>query len=162
MLKVGDRAPDFTARTTDDREVTLSGLRGKNVVLYFFPKAFTTGCTIEAKQFRDASPDLQAFGAEVFGVSTDEHERQCEFATSIKAASPMIGDADSRISKSFGILWPILGLARRVTFVIDREGVIRGVFHHELQVGKHVDGALELLRRLPKERFRTAPRRSRR
>src|SRR5690348_12840566 len=104
MLKVGDRAPDFQSKTTEGTVVRLSELRGKNVVLFFFPKAFTTGCTIETKQFRDASPDITALGAVVIGISCDRHQTQCDFATSLKATFPMIGDESGSIGKSYGVL----------------------------------------------------------
>ncbi len=89
-----------------------------------------------------------ALGAETIGVSGDHHETQCDFAASIRADFPMIGDASGAVTKKFGVLWPLVGLARRATFVIDRDGIIRGVFHHELQVARHLDDVLALLRRL--------------
>jgi peroxiredoxin len=148
MLKVGERAPDFTAETTDGRTITLSELRGRPVVLYFFPKAFTKGCTIETKRFRDAQSSLTEFGVEVIGVSADDHKTQCDFAASLNANFPMIGDSTGKITKAYGVLWPLIGLPRRITFVIDREGIVRGVLDFELQIGKHLDETLALLRKL--------------
>ena len=149
MLKVGDRIPEFTAQTADGKTIRSAELRGKHVVLYFFPKAFTTGCSIETKQFRDAYPDLQKAGAEVLGVSVDDGKTQNDFACSLGVSFPMIGDHGKQLSKQFGVLWPLLGVPRRVTFLIDKEGVIRGVFNHELQIGRHLDDALALLKTLP-------------
>jgi peroxiredoxin Q/BCP len=151
MIRVGDKAPDFDVETSTGKRVRLSELRGKRVVLYFFPKAFTTGCSIETKHFRDVYPEFTDLGAEVVAVSSDKHETQCEFASSLSVQFPMVGDSDKRISKAYGVLWPILGVDRRITFVIDEEGIVRGVFDHELLVHKHIEDALALLRSMPKK-----------
>jgi peroxiredoxin len=84
----------------------------------------------------------------VLAVSTDKHETQCDFATSLNIEFPMIGDSDKQVGKKYGVLWPVIRLDRRVTFVIDEEGVVRGVYNHELLPLKHVDDALSLLRQL--------------
>jgi peroxiredoxin len=148
MLKVGDPAPHFRVKTTTGEEVSLDALRGKLVVVYFFPKAFTPGCKRETIRFRDAYPDIQALGGEVVGVSVDDYETQCDFAASTKATFPMVGDGDKEISRQFGVLRPWLRLDRRVTFVLDRDGVVRGVFEHEFQISRHLDDVLHLLERL--------------
>lgn len=148
MLKVGDRAPPFEVKATDGRTLTAETLRGKPYVLYFFPKSFTPGCTIETKHFRDAYPDLRKLGVEVIGVSADGHETQCDFAQSTGATFPMVGDSDGQLIESFDVKWPIFRRAMRVTYVVDGEGLVRGVFHHELDVKKHladVKSALEKL-----------------
>ena len=147
MLKIGDQAPDFTATATDGRTVRLSELRGTRVVMYFFPKAFTTGCTIETRQFRDAYPELKALGVEVIGVSADSHETQCDFAAKENVSFPMIGDASRSIGKSYDALWPLLAVNQRITYVIDESGRIERVFHHELRVGKHLEEVRAYLQR---------------
>lgn len=139
MLRVGDQVPAFEARATDGRTLTAESLRGKAYVLYFFPKSFTKGCTLETKRFRDAYPELRALGIEVIGVSSDTHETQCEFAQSTGASFPMVGDAGGALLERFRVRWPLVGLAMRVTYLVDARGTIRGVFHHELDVGKHVE-----------------------
>lgn len=139
MLKVGDRAPDFAATAQDGKAVKLSELRGKRVVMFFFPKAFTRGCTIETRQFRDHYSELAALGAEVLGVSVDDSEKQCEFASREGVPFPMIGDATRGIGRSYDVLWPLLNVAQRVTYVIGPDGIIEAVFHHELMVGKHLE-----------------------
>ena len=139
MLKVGDRAPDFTATAQDKKTVKLSELRGKRVVLFFFPKAFTRGCTIETRQFRDHYSELAALGAEVLGVSIDSSEKQCEFASREGVPFPMIGDPSRGIGRSYDVLWPVLNVAQRVTYVVGPDGIIEAVFHHELLVGKHLE-----------------------
>lgn len=148
MIKVGEKAPEFRVKTTTGEEVTNETFRGKILVLYFFPKAFTGGCTIETKQFRDAAPELRELGAEVLGVSVDSLETQCAFAKSLDASFAMIGDHDKKVSKAFDVLWPIIGKAQRVTFVIDGDGIVRGTFHHEVLVGKHLSDVRALVKKL--------------
>jgi peroxiredoxin len=146
MLKVGDRAPRFEAKATDGRTLTPEALRGKPYVLYFFPKSFTPGCTIETKHFRDAYPELRKLGVEIIGVSADPHDTQCDFAQSTGATFPMVGDEGGQLIESFDVKWPIFRRAMRVTYLVDSEGIVRGVFHHELDVKKHladVKAALE-------------------
>jgi peroxiredoxin len=139
MLSVGDRAPDFTALATDGQMLVLSQLRGRPVVIYFFPHAFTPGCTMETRRFRDNYDDLHRLGVEVIGISTDDHEKQCRFAQAEKVKFPLIGDKGAEIQALFGVKRPILSSNRRVTYVIDEEGLIAAVFHHEFQVLRHMD-----------------------
>lgn len=154
MLDVGVTAPEFESESFDGRKVRLRDLRGKPVVLYFFPKAFTPLCTVETRRFRDNYPDLKELGAEVIGVSTDTLATQCDFAQRQEVSFPLLADPDRRISAAYGVLWPLVPRARRVTFVIGETGKIELVSWHEFQVSKHLD---EVLRHLQK-RPRGAPR----
>jgi peroxiredoxin Q/BCP len=147
MLAVGDEAPDFTAQTTDGRTLRLSELRGRVVIIYFFPKAFTGGCTIETNRFRDNYDELKALGAEVIGISTDDHEKQCRFAAAREVQFPLVGDATQVISESYGVLGRFLPGNKRVTYVIDEGGRVAAVFHHELQVLRHIDDVKAFLQR---------------
>lgn len=139
MLSVGEAAPNFSARTTDGQVLTLSELRGRPIVIYFFPHAFTPGCTAETRRFRDNYDDLRAFGAEVIGISTDDYEKQCKFAAAEKVKFPLIADKGAEIQSLYGVKRPILKSNRRVTYIIDEEGVIAAMFHHEFQVLRHMD-----------------------
>jgi peroxiredoxin Q/BCP len=139
MLSIGDRAPDFAARTSDGQMLSLLQLRGKPVVIYFYPHAFTPGCTAETRRFRDNYDELQRFGAEVIGISSDDHEKQCRFAQAEKVRFPLIGDKKGEIQALYDVKRPILSSNRRVTYVIDEEGVVAAVFHHEFQVLRHMD-----------------------
>lgn len=126
MIKPGEPAPDFVAAATTGNTIQLSKLRGRTVVLYFFPRAFTSGCTIEALSFRDGYGDFQRIGVEVIGVSTDAFDRQCRFATQHKLPFPLVGDATKTISRAYGVVsW--LGLDKRITVVIDPEGKVKSV-----------------------------------
>ena len=147
MVKVGDPAPGFSARTTSGETVTLASLRGRPVVIYFFPKAFTMGCTVETRQFRDNYEELRQLGAEVIGISVDKFDQQCRFAHDNKLPFALVGDEDKRICESYGVLWPLIRLPQRITFVIDEQGLVQAVFHHEVQISRHLDDVMHFLER---------------
>ena len=131
MLSIGAEAPDFEAETTAGRRVHLAKLRGRWVVRFFFPKAFTPGCTVETRRFQQRLPELRSFDVEVLGVSGDSHERQCDFAASLDVEFPMIGDRGGAIAKRYQAKRPLLNLDRRITYVIDPEGKIALAFQDE-------------------------------
>jgi thioredoxin-dependent peroxiredoxin len=139
MLKVGDRAPSFSLKDHEGRELRSDALLAKGpVVVYFYPKDFTPGCTQEACLFRDAYADLDGHGATIIGVSADDDASHKKFAERYRLPFSLVADVDRSLSKSFGVTRP-LGLgAWRVTYVIDTAGVIRGAFHHELTMSKHL------------------------
>ena len=145
MLKVGDRAPAIDAMTSSGTRFVLAAQDGLCTVVYFFPKAFTPGCTVETKSFRDNHVELEIAGATVVGISTDDLATQCNFARSIKTPFPMIGDNDSSISRAYDVLWPIIGVAKRVTYVINVEQQIEAVFRHEIDVKSHRDDVLRFV-----------------
>jgi peroxiredoxin len=146
VLEVGAVAPDFAAESFDGRKIRLAELRGRPVVLYFFPKAFTPICTIQTGRFRDSYADLVELGAEVIGVSSDRLDTQCEFGRRHNVTFPLLADPERDISVAYGVLWPIVPRARRVTFVISEKGVIELVVWHEFQVSKHLDEVFRYLR----------------
>jgi peroxiredoxin len=145
MVKVGDPAPNFSARATSGEAVTLASLRGRPVVIYFFPKAFTMGCTVETRQFRDNYEELRRLGAEVIGISPDKFDQQCRFATDNRLPFPLVGDEDKRICEAYGVLWPLIKLPQRITFVVDEQGIVQATFHHEVQISRHLDDVLHFL-----------------
>jgi peroxiredoxin len=150
MLHVGSRLPNFEVKTTEGQLISDVSLRGAPCVIFFFPRAFTSGCIHEAKAFRDAYPRFRELGVEIVGVSTDPLPRQCKFAEWAGAAYPMIGDADGSLAKAFGVLWPIVSIAKRATFVVDAEGVVRSRFHFEIGIDRHVSHAESMARTLKK------------
>lgn len=136
-------APEIDALASDGKRFRLSAQSSKLcTVIYFFPKAFTPGCTKETKRFRDNYAELELAGASVVGISTDDQETQCRFAESLRAPFPMIADADKKISNAFGVLWPIVGLPRRVTFIVNPLRTIDAVFEHNVQIARHRDDVL--------------------
>lgn len=147
MLKPGERAPDFSAPDPEGRRRSLAEFRGRWVVLYFFPKAFTPGCTAESKRFRDNHSELQALGAEVVGISPDRVEVQCRFSDSLKLTYPLLSDADHAVGEAYGVRRTLIPIDKRVTYVVDPGGLVQAVFHHEVQVSRHLDDVLHFLRK---------------
>jgi thioredoxin-dependent peroxiredoxin len=123
MVAIGDAAPDFEAPIQDGTPLKLSSLRGAPVVLYFYPKADTTGCTIEAKGFRDVYPEFQSRNVHVVGVSVDDCPMQQAFAQKYGLPFPLVADTSKKVSTMYGVLGPH-GTARRVTFLIDAGGKV--------------------------------------
>lgn len=154
-MDVGERAPAFEAMTTEGKPFVLSDFTSttqpaKYLVLYFFPKAFTPGCTKEARRFRDNHEDIEALGGLVIGVSVDDLAVQCDFARENHLSFPLIADHDEKMSKLFGVTRGFLPFNKRVTFILDKEGVVVARFHHEVQVLKHVDDVVDFLKALPR------------
>lgn len=129
-LKGGDKAPDFTAKDQNGKTVSLSDFKGKNVILYFYPKDDTPGCTAEACDFRDNYQSLLGKGFAVIGVSTDDEKSHKKFESKYSLPFPLIADPDKSIVETYGV-WveknmygrKYMGTAR-TTFLIDATGVI--------------------------------------
>lgn len=126
MLAVGDLAPDFSVPLADGTTRSLSSYRGRPVIVYFFPKANTTGCTIETRGFSERYPTIERAGIEVIGISVDSAETQAAFGQRCAARFPLVGDRSKEIARRYGVLG-FLGIAKRVTFLVDSEGRIREV-----------------------------------
>ena len=134
QLTSGDKAPDFTAKDQDGKKVSLKDFRGKKVVLYFYPKNFTPGCTTEACNLRDNYADLKEAGMVVIGVSPDEAESHKKFEEEYELPFTLLADPDKKIIEKYGV-WgeknmygkKSMGLFR-TTFLIDEKGVIYQVF----------------------------------
>jgi thioredoxin-dependent peroxiredoxin len=124
MLAVGDTAPDFAVPQPDGSTRSLSDYRGRAVILFFFPKANTGGCTLETRGFVERYDAFQSAGFEVVGVSIDTPETQGRFAAKCGSRFPIVGDPHKEITGAYGVLG-IWGVAKRVTFLIDGEGRIR-------------------------------------
>jgi peroxiredoxin len=143
VLRAGDLAPEIDATASDGNRFRLSAQSTRLcTVIYFFPKAFTPGCTKETIRFRDNFAELEIAGASVVGISTDDHQTQCAFADSLHAPFPMIADADKRISTAYGVLMPLIKIPRRVTFIVNALRTIDAVFEHNIQIAKHRDDVL--------------------
>ena len=146
-LAVGDRAPDFALPSATGATVRLSDFRGKKaVVLYFYPKDDTPGCTKEACGFRDSYEEFTQAGAEVIGVSSDSGESHKGFASKYKLPFTLLSDRGGQLRKQYGVPATLGLLPGRVTFVIDREGMVRHVFNSQLAATRHVGEALAALR----------------
>lgn len=140
------RAAEFSAQDQSGEVVSLSSLSGAPVVLYFYPRDATPGCTVEACAFRDAWDRLQATGARVLGVSTDNVESHRTFAEEHQLPFSLLADEDGAIAASYGVA-VMAGYAARTTFIIDGSGVIRRVFEN-VDPAVHVDEVLATLAEL--------------
>jgi peroxiredoxin Q/BCP len=146
---VGATAPDFTLPDRNGKPVRLSEFRGKKaVVLYFYPKDDTPGCTAESCSFRDQYQDFQDAGAEVVGVSSDGEASHTKFADKHRLPFVLLSDRGGAVRKQYGVPATLGLLPGRVTFVIDRGGVVRHVFNSQFQATKHVAEALAALKTL--------------
>lgn len=151
-LKVGDKMDDYpnyykVLRSSQGGSVSLSSFKGKKpVVLFFYPKAATPGCTKEACRFRDEFSRFEAAGAAVFGISSDTPEENAAFAKSNNLQFPLLSDQGSILRKTFGIKADLLGLLPgRQTYVIDVNGQVVLSFNDQFNVEQHVDEALRAL-----------------
>jgi peroxiredoxin Q/BCP len=146
---VGERAPDFVLPTAAGGRFHLSDLRGRRaVVLYFYPKDETLGCTAEACAFRDNYEVFAKAGAEVVGVSGDTEESHRAFAAHHHLPFVLLSDRDGAVRKRYGVARWFGILDGRVTFVIDRDGIVRHVFDSQLQATRHVREALATIQDL--------------
>jgi len=144
-LVKGVEAPDFEAESTYGR-IKLSQFRGKRVVLYFFPKAFTPGCTRETEKFAQLYEEFKKLNAEVIGVSVDSLSTQQRFADKYGVRFPLVSDKDKSISKLYGVLNERGTSAQRVTFIIDENGKIIEILKNLRSAEEHVVKALEILK----------------
>jgi len=133
-METGQPAPDFTLPDQSGQEVTLSQLRGSPVVLYFYPKDDTPGCTKEACAFRDAFPDYQARGARILGISPDSIDAHARFVRKYNLPFSLLADTRHEVCEAYGV-WKARSLygrkflgVERTTFVIDGKGIVRAIF----------------------------------
>lgn len=151
-LNSGDPAPDFAAIAHNGQQVRLADFRDKNVVVvYFYPKDGSTLCTKQACGFRDAYEDFAKLGAVVIGVSADSLQRHRDFAARSILPFLLLSDREGSLRKSYRVPKTLGILPGRVTFVIDKQGIIRHVFRALFSAEKHVTEALKVVRELVRE-----------
>lgn len=141
MLQINDTVPDFRAETSDGATIQLSDYREKkNVILFFYPKAFSPACTKQACQFRDDYETLQSNECEIIGISFDNPDKHTQFKDANRLPYHLISDTDKSIARAYGVmrLGGFLPFVKRATFVIDKFGVIRNVIHHEYNITNHI------------------------
>ncbi|MGL5083544.1 MAG: peroxiredoxin [Microcoleaceae cyanobacterium] len=145
-VKVGDLAPDFNLLSQTGGSISLKNFIGqKAVVLYFYPKDDTPGCTAEACAFRDSYQVFQDAGAEIIGVSSDSVQSHQQFAAKYNLPFTLLSDTGDAVRKLYGVpstLWIMPG---RVTYVIDKDGIVRHIFDSMLNFKAHVDESLAIL-----------------
>ncbi|HKT21692.1 MAG TPA: peroxiredoxin [Nitrososphaerales archaeon] len=145
--RVGDRAPDFTLQGPDGKMVSLHDYAGsKNVVIYFYPKDFTAGCTAETKSFGANYDAILDLGAEILGISSDTSESHGNFALECGARFPLLADEGGKVRAAYGAKGSFGLVPGRVTFVIDKKGVVRHVFSSQIRPKQHITEAIEALK----------------
>ena len=132
-LQAGDQVPNFTAKDQDGQDISLSDYKGKKLVVFFYPKANTPGCTLEACNLRDQYAELQSAGFELLGVSADSQKKQANFRNKFEFPFPLLADEDHQVINAFGVWGPKKFMGReydgihRKTFIIDENGVVSRV-----------------------------------
>jgi peroxiredoxin Q/BCP len=148
-VRVGDPAPDFTLPSQSGNPVSLSDFIGKKViVLYFYPKDDTPGCTTEACAFRDSYEVFKDAGAEVIGVSSDSEESHQRFAAKYRLPFILLSDGNGAVRKRYGVPATLGLLPGRVTYVIDKKGIVRHIFSSQFTPEKHITEAIKTLQAL--------------
>jgi peroxiredoxin Q/BCP len=151
-IQVGSKAPDFTLPSQSGAPVRLHDRLGERViVLYFYPRDDTRGCTAEACAFRDSYEVFADAGADVIGISSDSVDRHAAFAGKHQLPFTLLSDQGGQVRKRYGVPAVLGMLPGRVTYVIDRRGIVRHVFSSMTNIGQHVSDALETVRQLQAE-----------
>mgnify|MGYP000990316289 CR=1 FL=1 len=149
MLKVGTLAPQFTAPLEDGSTFDLAAFRGqKHVVLYFYPKDFTAGCTAQACSFRDNYSLIGKYDAVLFGISGDGEDSHTRFKEKHELPFPLIADRGRAVHRLYEVTGLLPFITPRITYVIDKAGVIRAAIRHDLRVTEHVPEVVEALKKL--------------
>lgn len=148
-LQVGDRAPNFTLSSATGENVSLNDFLGKKaVVIYFYPKDDTPGCTTESCAFRDNYDVFTNAGAEVIGISGDSVASHQQFANKYQLPFILLSDSQNQVRKLFDVPSTLFVLPGRVTYVIDKEGIVRHIFNSMLNFKAHVDEAIKTIQAL--------------
>jgi thioredoxin-dependent peroxiredoxin len=148
-IAVGDKVPDINLTNQSGESVSLNSFLGqKTVVLYFYPKDDTPGCTKEACAFRDSYTAFQEAGAEVIGVSSDDRASHQQFATKYQLPFILLSDPNKQARKAFGVPSTLGLLPGRVTYAIDKTGVVRHIFNSQLNFQGHIDESLKVVKEL--------------
>ncbi|MBL1210111.1 peroxiredoxin [Geminocystis sp. GBBB08] len=148
-LKIGDRAPDFTLPSATGENISLSQFLGKKaIVIYFYPKDDTPGCTAESCAFRDNYDVFTKAGAEVIGISGDSVASHQQFASKYQLPFILLSDSENQVRKLFDVPATLFVLPGRVTYVIDKEGIVRHIFNSMLDFKAHVDEAIKTIQSL--------------
>lgn len=151
-VKVGDRAPDFSLPNQSGNIVSLRDFVGKKIiVLYFYPKDFSRGCTAEACAFRDSYEVFKDEDAEVIGVSSQSVDSHRRFALANMLPFILLSDEEGKVRKLYGVQSTFGLLPGRVTYIIDKKGIVRHVFSSQSNPTKHIEEALRILKEISKE-----------
>ncbi|MEQ6119754.1 peroxiredoxin [Reichenbachiella sp. MALMAid0571] len=146
-ISVGDTIPNFTLLDQNSKEVSITNKIGQPLVIYFYPKDDTPGCTKEACSFRDQYDVFGEYGTEIIGISSDSPASHLKFAKKYNLNFILLSDEKGEVEKLFGVPRSVLGLiSGRVTYIIDKNGVVRHVFNSLFNAEKHVEESLRIIK----------------
>lgn len=147
-IQKGDKCPSFKLKDQHGELISSDKLIGQeNLVIYFYPKDDSPGCTKQACSFRDSFEDFTEVGARVIGISSDDEKSHKKFAEKHNLPFTLLADSDKVVRKKFGVPTNLLGfIPGRVTYIVDKEGIVQGVFNSQLNFDKHVSEALKVLK----------------
>lgn len=150
MATIGEKCPLFELQNQRGENVNIENLIGKkNLIIYFYPKDDTPGCTKEACSFRDNYEEFKDLGCEVIGISSDSVQKHRDFANKHRLSFTLLSDTDKTVRKAFKVPTNMLGLLDgRVTYIIDKKGIIQGVFNSQLNPVGHINAALKTVKSL--------------
>ena len=146
-IQIGDTIPDFTLPNQNNKEISIKDKIGKPLVIYFYPKDDTPGCTKEACSFRDQYDVFGEYGAEIIGISSDSPASHLKFAKKHNLNFTLLSDEKGEVEKLFGVPRTVLGLiSGRVTYITDRNGVVIHIFNSLFNAEKHVEESLRIIK----------------
>lgn len=150
IIQIGDNCPVFSLPDSEGTEIQIAELLGKKIlVLFFYPKDDTPGCTKEACAFRDAYTDFLDLGCEVFGISSDNSQSHQEFQQKHKLPYPLLSDTQKKVRQQFGVPQSLFGLIPgRVTYIVGVDGKVAGIFNSQTNPVGHINEALRVVRSL--------------
>ena len=150
MIQIGDKCPDFQLLDATGKMIRISEFIGKKkLVIYFYPKDDTPGCTKEACSFRDSYEDFKDYDCEVIGISSDDEQKHAAFASRHQLPFILLADKDKVARKLFGVPGNIFGLIPgRVTYIIGIDGIVKGIYNSQTNPLGHIEKALELVKTL--------------
>jgi len=150
MIQIGDKCPDFQLTDANGKTVRIADFIGKKkIVIYFYPKDDTPGCTKEACSFRDSYEDFKDFDCEVIGISSDDEQKHAAFSTRHQLPFILLSDKNKTVRKQFGVPGNLFGLIPgRVTYIIGLDGIVKGIYNSQTNPLGHIEKALELVKTL--------------
>jgi thioredoxin-dependent peroxiredoxin len=153
-LAVGDKCPTFNLKDQSNTDFDIQTVLGKKVlVVYFYPKDDTPGCTAEACSFRDSYEDFKDLGCEVIGISSDSPQKHAEFAAKHRLSFTLLADTDKTVRKLFGVPGNLFGLIPgRVTYIIDKEGTVRHIYNSLTNAATHITESIKAVKAITNEK----------
>ncbi len=149
-LKIGDRIPDFVLKDQHDTNFNIADFRGKHIlVIYFYPKDDTPGCTTEACSFRDEYEVFTDMNVKVIGISSDDVASHKKFAEKYNLPFTLLADVDKKVQKLFGVPKSFLGMVPgRVTYIVDKEGILVHIFNNMTDAKKHISESISIIKKM--------------